>query len=51
MLFGDNPVLLLQEKQKGVIGLSADLMCYEPMSAKQEDIDAVMRLEEFDMGW
>lgn len=40
-----------QEKQQGVIGLSADLMCYEPMSAKQEDIDAVMRLEEFDMGW
>ncbi|KAI5058488.1 hypothetical protein GOP47_0026658 [Adiantum capillus-veneris] len=40
-----------QKEQQGWIGMSADISCYEPMSTKQEDVDAALRCEEFEMGW
>eukprot|EP00250_Pteridium_aquilinum_P001521 c11717_g2_i1 orf=93-659(+) len=38
-----------QKEQQGWIGMSADISCYLPMSAKQDDIDAATRCEEFEM--
>ncbi|KAH7289684.1 hypothetical protein KP509_30G014200 [Ceratopteris richardii] len=37
--------------QQGSIGMVADVQWYEPLSDIQEDRDAVIRCNEFNMGW
>eukprot|EP00250_Pteridium_aquilinum_P015058 c22351_g1_i3 orf=247-1680(-) len=40
-----------QKEQQGSIAMSTDVTWYQPMSERQEDVDAVMRCEEFEIGW
>jgi len=40
-----------QKKQRGLIGASLDVIWYEPMTNKTEDIKAAERAQDFQLGW
>lgn len=42
---------VVQERQKGSIGIILDVQWYEPVSDLQEDIDAADRMMVFQIQW
>ena len=40
-----------QKEQRGSIGLAFDVIWYEPMTNKTEDIEAAERAQDFQLGW
>lgn len=44
-------LIIVQAKQQGSVGLSFDVMWFEPGSNTTEDIEAAQRAQDFQLGW
>lgn len=42
---------VMQAKQEGLIGLSFDVIWYEPATNSTVDIEATQRAQDFQLGW
>lgn len=43
--------MIMQSKQQGSVGLSFDVMWFEPKTNSTEDIEAAQRAQDFQLGW
>jgi beta-glucosidase len=44
-------LVFLQSKQRGSVGISFDVIWFEPATNSTEDIEAAQRAQDFQLGW